>query len=140
MAYCADCFIAVAAVLLQVSEWPGAHNSSSDFPDLWTFFQKMAADDDARRILEQLCVLLHGRNGAMSLLPCVLMWRTLVVVHAGPAPGEGAQAASSSQHAGPLNAQDLVHKELYEHLWADPADSVEVSRQWVPGKGQGVAA
>jgi hypothetical protein len=90
----------------------------------------MAADEGAARVLQKLCMLLHGRNGGVSLLPTTIIWRTLLVTHAGPAPGEGEHAASSSAHAGPLNAQDVVNMQLNEHMWADPADSPEVSRQW----------
>lgn len=106
-----------------------SHHSSDLFPNLFSYFQRFATED-AKPLLERLWTLLFGDKhtpGAFALLPCVFLWRGLAVVHAGPALGEGDNAASSSEQAEPQVAQRLMQKQLFGHLWQDPADCPEVS-------------
>jgi hypothetical protein len=84
----------------------------------------------AQPLIDQLNVLMFGNGSATSLMPALLMWRTLLVVHAGPASGSGNEAASHPDQALPQNAADLLRRDLFGHLWSDPADNPAVRLTW----------
>jgi hypothetical protein len=113
---------------MQVASSPRTHDHHSDYPNLHRYLQQFGTEE-AKPLLHKLWKRLfgkEGRGGSFSLLPCFIIWRTLMVVHAGPAMGQGEEAATHSSQGGPQDASELVSKDIFGHLWMDPADSAEV--------------